>query len=74
LLSTNTLKFTISNPKEIDYHLWYGFADVDNVNTFTTDNYFSSQLTDSNKQLIKLYLGEDIDGYYQSFFEKIMSN
>ncbi len=68
LLSTNALKFTISNPKEIDYHLWHGFANVDDINTFTYDDYFNSQLTDKNKQLIKLYLGEDIDGLYQNFF------
>ena len=68
LSTTNTLKFTISNPKEIDYHLWHGFAEVDDLNTFTYEDYFSSQLTNKNKDLIKLYLGEDIDNYYQNFF------
>jgi hypothetical protein len=68
LSTTNTLKLTISNPKEIDYHVWHGFADVDNINTFSYEPYFPSQLTNQNKNFIKLYLGEDLDGHYQNFF------
>ena len=65
----NTLKFTIGNSKEIDNYNWYGFAGMSNVENFVVQRYFSSQLTDENKQLIKLYLGEDIDLHYQNFFE-----
>jgi hypothetical protein len=70
MLSTqNMLKFTLANPKEIDSYVWHGFADVDNLNTFSYDGYFDSQVTDDNKKLIKLYLGEDMDSHYQNFFE-----
>jgi hypothetical protein len=64
----NTLKFTLGNPKEINYHVWHGFSNMDNVNTFSTNDYNSSQLTNENKKYIKLYLGEDVDLSYQNFF------
>jgi hypothetical protein len=69
ILTKNMLKFSIGNPKEIDNYNWYGFVGMSNVENYVVQRYFSSQLTDENKQLIKLYLGEDIDLHYQNFFE-----
>ena len=64
----NTVKITIGNPKEINYHVWHGFTDMDNINRFSYNDYFNGQLTNDNKNYIKLYLGEDIDSHYQNFF------
>ena len=64
----NLLKFTIGNPKEIDSHVFHGFSNVDTFNTFSYDNFRTDDLTSENKDLIKLYIGEDIDSYYQDFF------
>jgi hypothetical protein len=64
----NLLKVTIGNPKEIDPHVFNGFADVDDINRFTYDTFDQSQINSTNIDLIKLYIGEDIDLYYQSFF------
>lgn len=68
LANNNVLKITLANPKEIDSHVFHGFSKVDNVNTFSYDTYNNTQLTVANQNLIKLYIGEDIDSYYQNFF------
>ena len=68
LNSTNLLKINIGNPKEIDDHVFHGFSKVNTANTFAYDPFDTSQLTPANAKYIKLYIGEDIDGYYQDFF------
>jgi len=66
--SENLIKFTLANPKEIDPYTFYGMASFDNYNRYTVAPYNNSDLTVTNQNLIKLYIGEDIDGYYQNFF------
>lgn len=68
LSSNNLVKFTIGNPKEIDVHLLNGFSEFNSNNTFSYNDYDSSQLTSQNLEYIQLYLGEDIDLYYRNFF------
>ena len=69
ILSTdNLIKLTIGNSKEISPYVWYGFTNIDNVNTFKYNSY--DALTQyGNTSFIKLYVGEDIDGNYLKFFE-----
>jgi hypothetical protein len=69
LSQDNLIKVTIGNPKEITPNVWYGFAEYDTVNTFNYSAYDVSQYTSENQDLIKLYLGEDVDLYYKNFFE-----
>ncbi len=69
LSKNNLMKFTLANPKEIDPHLFHGFAGVNTtINTFSVLPYDPIDSTTPNLNLIKLYIGEDIDGYYQEFF------
>ena len=68
LSSSNLVKFTIGNPKEIDVHLLNGFSEFSSTNTFSYNEYNSSQLTSQNLEYIQLYLGEDIDLHYRNFF------
>lgn len=63
ILSTdNLVKITLSNPREIDNYVLGGFTGV-NVQNFSTDPY------NGTSDNIELYLGEDIDGYYEDFFQ-----
>ena len=66
--SENLIKFTLANPKEIDPYTFYGMASFDNYNVFSVATYNNSDLTPTNQNFIKLYIGEDINGYYQDFF------
>jgi hypothetical protein len=68
LSNNNLVKLTIGNPKEINPNLFHGFASIDESNRFTYNTYNISQATNENLNLIKLYLGEDVDGYYLEFF------
>ena len=68
LSSDNQIKITLGNTKEIIPNVWYGFANVDNINTFKYKPYDETIYLE-NENLIKLYVGEDIDGYYKKFFE-----
>lgn len=68
LSDTNYLKITLGNPKELDLHVLTGFLDINTGNTFSYNSYEPSQLTLDTKKLITLYLGEDLDNYYQNFF------
>jgi hypothetical protein len=54
LSDRNLVKFTIGNPKEIDSHVFHGFAEVDNLNTFRYESFRTDDLTNENKDLIKL--------------------
>ena len=72
ILSTdNLVKFTLANPKELDSHVLNGFAKTSLTNTLmkSIGKFYSSQATQINLNYIKLYIGEDIDGYYLAFFE-----
>ena len=65
----NLIKLTIGNPTEIVANTWYGFAKVDDVNTFDYGTYNSSQYTTDNQNLIKLYIGEEpATNCYKNFF------
>jgi hypothetical protein len=68
--SSNIIRFTSSNPKEIDAYTFYGMAnDADDLLTsYSVEPYYPSDNTVTNQNLIKLYIGEDIDVYYFSFF------
>jgi hypothetical protein len=68
LSTSNLLKLTIGNPKEININMFHGFSDIDNVNTFSYNEYDASQLTAQNLKYIELYIGEDVDTHYRNFF------
>jgi hypothetical protein len=68
LSSQNIIKFTLANPKEIDPYTFYGMAKIENYNRYTVQPYSNSDLTPTNQKFIKLYIGEDMEGYYQEFF------
>jgi len=68
LNSENLIKFTLANPKEIDPYTFYGMGLPSTVSLFTELPFSVSDVTSTNLDLIKLYIGEDIDGYYQNFF------
>ncbi len=67
LSNRNLISLTIANPKEIDQHVIYGFADINNENTFSYNSFNVSQIS-SNSKYIDLYVGEDIDNRYLQFF------
>jgi len=73
ILSNDSLiKITIGNPKEIDPHVFDGFSKMSQENTFSYKEYGDTQLsTGDTKDYIELYVGEDIDGYYQQFFSTL---
>jgi hypothetical protein len=72
ILSVNNLiKLTLGNPKEYDSYVINGFTQTQDGTSFRYNEYDVSQLTLENTNYIKLYLGEDIDGYYQSFFSSL---
>lgn len=60
------IKLALSNPREIDPHVFGGFVNVD-VMRFDFGSYDISQVV-GNSSNIELYLGEDLDGYYSDFF------
>jgi hypothetical protein len=57
----NLLKITLGNPKEIDNYILGGFVNINNESTLSIDIYNSDELN-SNKNFIKLYLGDDNEG------------
>ena len=65
LNSRNLLKVTISNPRELDPNITFGYAG--DTDRFVYGTYDVSQLT-NNSKFIELYVGEDIDNYYSEFF------
>jgi hypothetical protein len=66
--SDNIIRFTSSNPKEMDAYTFYGMGKFDALIRYSVEPYSTSDNTVTNQNLIKLYIGEDIDGYYFSFF------
>ena len=68
ILSNDSLiKLTLANPKEIDTYSLFGITGVDSKN-FDVGEFSLSQVNQDNLDYIKLYLGEDMDGYYLDFF------
>lgn len=80
----NLIKLTIANPKEIDLHVWGGFAQLNSDNKFSYNTYDTPQYTTGTtiggswepgtKELLELYLGEEPQSgttttYYKDFFE-----
>ena len=65
-MKDNLIKLSISNPREHDDYLFGGFTGV-NVKHFSLNSYNIGQIL-TNLGNIELYLGEDMDGYYQDFF------
>ena len=68
LNNDNLIKITLGNPKEINLHVWDGLTKFSTGNTFTYNEYGTVQNTTENNNLIKLYVGEDIDLKYRQFF------
>lgn len=68
LSNENLIKFTLANPKEIDPYTFYGMSMVDQYNRYVVSSYNNLDLNVTNQNFIKLYIGEDIDLYYQEFF------
>jgi hypothetical protein len=62
LSADNLIRFSMGNPREVDNYVLGGFTDV-NVKHFTVAEY-----SGADPDLIELYLGKDIDGYYEDFF------
>lgn len=63
--SKNLVQLTLSNPKELNLNAIRSYIPL-SVRMYDK-GYESSQLT-NNSKYIELYLGEDMDGYYQEFF------
>lgn len=71
LSGSNLLKLTLGNPKEINSYVFDGFCGVATGSTFDYSGYLSSQLSQENKDLIKLFIGEYPDtgiNQYEDFF------
>jgi|688.fasta_scaffold03019_15 hypothetical protein len=66
LKNENLVKLTIGNAKQIDNYTLYGAAGL--VKTYSDNDFDVSQVTSDNLNLIKLYVGEDIDGHYLDYF------
>ena len=64
----NLVKLTMANPKELDAHVLNGFAQTSSTNTLSWNPFDLSQETQTNLNLIDLYLGQDIDNSYRDFF------
>jgi len=69
ILSTdNLIRISLANPREIDNYVLGGFTNT-GVERFSVNEFDPFQLTDpDNINNMKLYLGEDLDGYYADFF------
>jgi len=67
LSNNNLIRLILSNPREIDNYVLGGFTDV-GVEHFSVNTFDPTQLTLTNLNNIKLYLGEDLDLYYRDFF------
>ena len=64
ILSTDSLvRISLANPREVDNYILDQFT-----STGSTISEFNSSQIAGNTDNIKLYLGEDLDGYYQDFF------
>ena len=67
----NLIQITLGNPREYNTHVLDGFTGINKKNTLVFNEYSESQYTTgsgSTKNLIDLYIGQDIDGNYKRFF------
>ena len=64
----NIVKITIGNPKQLDPYVLYGVAGLNPI--YSDGSIDISQATQQNLNLIKLYIGEDIDNLYFEYFYK----
>ena len=65
LSKNNLVTITIGNPKEMNPHVFHGFAKIDNKNVLTYDSYTNA----TNQNLIDLYIGEEpVTDCYLDFF------
>ena len=69
LSTSNLIKLTISNPKEINPHIFNGFAGITTHNSYSVDEFNVNQNTVENRDFIRLYIGEEptTDCYYNFF-------
>lgn len=70
----NLIKITLGNPKEINPHVWDGFTKFSIGNTFTYDDYNSSQLILDTQNLIDLYIGQTPFTGYTSYYDNRFGN
>lgn len=68
LSNDNIIKLTLGNPKEVDSYILGGFTNVNSLN-FSVNSYSPQQVTDDNKKLIELLLGNDLENLYLDFFK-----
>ena len=68
LSSDNLLKVTLSNPKEIDPYSFYGLGGINPLSSYTVEPFSISDVTSTNQNFVKLYIGEDLSGNYINFF------
>lgn len=66
--SNNLIQFSLANPKEIDPYILYGMTKAIPNTRYLTQSFNPSDINSTNLNFIKLYIGEDIDGYYLEFF------
>ena len=66
--SNNLIQFSLANPKEIDPYILYGMTKSNPYTRYLTQSFNPSDINSTNLNFIKLYIGEDIDGYYLEFF------
>ena len=66
LSSNNLIKLSIANPRQLDDYVLGGFTNT-GVNYFLVNPFDDSQVS-GNQNNILLYLGRDMDGYYNKFF------
>jgi len=73
LENKNLKKLTIGNPKQIDNYVFFGF--VGYSENYFTDSFNQTQVTQENLNLIKLYVGENInDSVYNGLTNNIYLN
>lgn len=66
-LNNNMIRMSLSNPREINDYIFGGFTGI-GVRYFSPGTFDLSQVTPENTINIELYLGEDMNGYYEDFF------
>jgi hypothetical protein len=66
LSKNNLINITFGNPKELNPHIFHGFAQIDNFNILTYNPYVDN----TNQYLIDLYVGEEPQtDCYLNFFK-----
>jgi hypothetical protein len=68
LSTSNLIKFTLANPKELEPFSLFGLAKINQLSTYNPEPFSVTDINTTNLNFIKLYIGEDIDSYYLNFF------